>query len=65
LGNLLVSPFLKRRIRERPIRDYQMGEYQNSPYSFNVAPTNVQLKIDTKVADYCLKERITTEVSGD
>ena len=38
LENLLVSPDLKRRIRSRAIRDYQIGEYQNSPYPFNVAP---------------------------
>jgi hypothetical protein len=35
LKNLLVTPYLKRRIRRRAIRDYQTGEYQNSPYPFN------------------------------
>jgi hypothetical protein len=34
-GNLLVSPYLKRIIRRRAIRDYQIGERQNSPYPFN------------------------------
>jgi hypothetical protein len=40
--NLLVSPYLKRRIKGRAIRDYRRGEHQNPPYSFNVAPTNPQ-----------------------
>jgi len=42
LENLLGSPYLKRRIRRRAIRDYQIGEYQNSPYPFNIAPTSHQ-----------------------
>ena len=37
LEDLLISPYLKRRIRRRAIRDYQMGEHQNPPYPFNVA----------------------------
>jgi hypothetical protein len=37
LENLLRSPCIKRRIRRSAIRDYQIGEYQNSLYSFNVA----------------------------
>jgi hypothetical protein len=36
LQNILVSPYLKRRIRERAIRDYLRGEHQNPPYPFNV-----------------------------
>jgi hypothetical protein len=39
LENLLISPCLKRRIRRRVIRDYRVGEHQNHPYPFNVAPT--------------------------
>jgi len=35
LENLLASPCIKRRIRRRAIRDYQIGECQNSPYPFN------------------------------
>jgi len=35
LENLLASPCIKRRIRKRAIRDYQIGECQNSPYPFN------------------------------
>ena len=42
LENLLGGPCIKRRIRRRAIRDYQTGEYQNSPYPFNVAPTNLE-----------------------
>ena len=37
LENLLRNPCIKRRIRRWAIRDYQIGEYQNSPYSFNIA----------------------------
>jgi len=35
LGNLLVSTCITRRIRRRAIRDYQIGECQNSPYPLN------------------------------
>jgi len=35
LKNLLVSTCITRRIRRRAIRDYQIGECQNSPYPFN------------------------------
>ncbi len=35
MGNLPVSPYLKRRIRRRAVRDYQIGECQNSAYQFN------------------------------
>jgi hypothetical protein len=44
LENLLGSPCIKRRIRRRAIRDYQMGEHKNPPYSFYVAPTNLALE---------------------
>jgi hypothetical protein len=54
LKNLLVTPYLKRRIRRRAIRDYQTGEYQNSPYPFNVAPTSLHSKTTSKVDDYWL-----------
>ena len=40
LQNLLVSPYLRRRIRRRAIRDYRRNEHQNLPCPFNVAPTN-------------------------
>jgi len=39
LENLLGSPCIKRRIRRRAIRDYQMGEHKNPSHPFNVAPT--------------------------
>jgi hypothetical protein len=55
LENLLVSPYLKRRIRRRAIRDYHIDEYQNSPYSFNVAPTSVQIRVDEINHDFHLK----------
>jgi hypothetical protein len=42
LENLLGSPCIKRRIRRRVIRDYQMGEHQNPPHPFNVPPTYLQ-----------------------
>jgi len=35
LKNFLVSTCIIRRIRRRAIRDYQIGECQNSPYPFN------------------------------
>jgi len=35
--NLLVSTCITRRIRNRAIRDYQIGECQNSPYQFKGA----------------------------
>jgi len=41
LENLLGGPCIKRRIRRRAIRDYQMREHQNPPHPFNVAPTNL------------------------
>jgi len=43
LENLLGSPCIKRRIRRRAIRDYQMGEHKNSPHPFNVPPTTIRL----------------------
>jgi heme A synthase len=42
LENLLVSTYITRRIRRRAIRNYQIGECQNSPYPFNIAPTTLQ-----------------------
>jgi len=54
-GNSLVSPCLKRRIRRRVIRDYQIGEYQNSPCSFNVAPTRSEPYTILEVDDYGMK----------
>ena len=35
LKNLLVSTCITRRIRRRAIRDYQIGECQNSACQFN------------------------------
>ena len=35
MKNLLVSTCITRRIRRRAIRDYQIGECQNSSYPFN------------------------------
>jgi len=52
LENLFVSTCLKRRIRGRAIRDYQMGEHQNPPHPFNVAPTIIQQRILFIVDDY-------------
>jgi len=52
LENLLGSPYLKRRIRRRAIRDYQIGEYQNSPYPFNIVPTSLQSETTLRVDDY-------------
>jgi hypothetical protein len=52
LENLLGSPCIKRRIRRRAFRDYQMGEHQNSPHPFNVAPTYLQSEIIQKFNDY-------------
>jgi hypothetical protein len=37
LENLLGSPCIKRRIRGRAIRDYQMGEHKNPSHPFNVS----------------------------
>jgi len=55
LENLLVSTCIKRRIRRRAIRDYQMGEHQNPPHPFNVAPTKSEDYATLKVGDYELK----------
>jgi hypothetical protein len=52
LENLLGGPCIKRRIRRRAIRDYQMGECQNASYSFNVAPTYLQCKLTLNLDDY-------------
>jgi hypothetical protein len=52
LENLFVSTCIKRRIRRRAIRDYRRGEHKNPPYSFNVAPTTVQLGYLPIVEDY-------------
>ncbi len=43
----------------RAIRDYHIGEYQNSPYSFNVAPTTAQMYQAIKTDDYGCKTSIT------
>jgi hypothetical protein len=56
LENLLGSSCIKRRIRRRAIRDYQIGEYQNSPHSFNVAPTSPYLNMLIGVHDYQRKD---------
>jgi len=50
LENLLVSTCIKRSIRRRAIRDYQMGEHQNPPHPFNVAPTTLQNQLVQKLA---------------
>jgi hypothetical protein len=52
LEDLLINTCLKRRIRERAIRDYQMGEQQNPPQPFNVAPTYLQGKLTFNLDDY-------------
>jgi hypothetical protein len=39
LENLPGSPCIKRRIRERAIKDYRRGEHKKPPHSFNIAPT--------------------------
>jgi hypothetical protein len=48
----LEAPYFKRRIRRRAIRDYQIGEYQNPPHPFNVAPTTLQSNTVPNVEDY-------------
>jgi len=52
LKNLLVSTCFTRRIRRRAIRDYQTGEYQNSPHPFNVPPTSLHPEIIPGAEDY-------------
>ena len=52
LEDLLINPCLKRRIRERAIRDYQMGEHQNPPHPFNVAPTYLQQRNASRVEGF-------------
>jgi len=39
--------------------DYQIGEYQNSPYSFNVAPTSTHFEPGAIVDHYYGKDCIT------
>ena len=45
LENLLISPYLKRRIRRRVIRDYQAGEHKNPSHPFTIAPANTRSQI--------------------
>jgi hypothetical protein len=52
LGNLLVSPCLKRRIKGRAIKDYRKGEHQNPPYPINVAPTKSGGRVILRVDDF-------------
>ena len=52
MEKLSVSPSFKRRIREGVIRDYWKGGHQNPPFSFNVAPTILQVQVDLGVEDY-------------
>jgi hypothetical protein len=52
MDNLLVSPFLKRRIRGRAKKDYRRDEHKNPPSSFNFAPTNLQSEMTLTVNDY-------------
>ena len=52
LKNLLGSPCIKRRIGRRAIKDCQMGEQQNPPYPFNVAPTSRDSGTNPEVDDY-------------
>ena len=61
LENLPVSISIKRRIRRRAIKDYQMGEHQNPPHPFNVSPTNRCSTMTSWAADYGLKSRIPGE----
>ena len=59
LENLLGgSPYIKRRIRRRAIRDYQMGEHQNPPHPFNVAPTSHCSEPYSRSEDYELEVSI-------
>ena len=51
MEELLISPYLKRRIKRRAIRDYQTSEYQNSLFLFNVAPC-AHPEIDVEGNDY-------------
>jgi hypothetical protein len=55
LENLLISPCLKRRIRERAIRDYLRGEHQNPPHPFNIAPTSVYSLYGGRGNDFGMK----------
>jgi len=59
LENLLISPYLKRRIRRRVIRDYQAGEHKNPSHPFTIAPTNVDRSVILWGEDYYLKVSTT------
>jgi len=41
------------------MRDYREGEYKNPPYSFNVAPTTIQMYKALNRDDYGWKASIT------
>ena len=43
--------------------DYQMGDHQNSPSSFNVAPTSDYWQPYSRIEDCELKERITIDIT--
>jgi hypothetical protein len=59
LGNLLISPCLKRRIKESDIRDHRKRRGQTPPCSLNVAPTKVEDRFTSRVDGYYSKEWIT------
>jgi len=52
LENLFGSPYIKRRIRRRAIRDYRRNEHQNPSYLFNAAPTKSEEQAMSDVGDY-------------
>jgi hypothetical protein len=63
LGNLLGSPYIKRRIRGRAIRDYRRGEHKTTSYPFNVAPTTLRWEVDVGVDDYRNKEQRQSQMT--
>ncbi len=56
LEDLLVSTCITRRIRRRAIRDYQIGECQNSPSPFNDNTYN------STVSDHAEGQRLRMEM---
>jgi len=64
LGNLSVSPRSKSRNGERVICEHRRSKHKNSPYSLNIAPTNVWTSVMLEAEDYGLKASITIKLRG-
>jgi hypothetical protein len=58
LENLLITSCLIRRIRERAMRVYRIGEHHNFPCSLTLTPTSCYREPYSRIEDYGLKRSI-------